>query len=100
MPTQKYLDGIAVGQGTVRQFIAMPIGSGYSVEKQVTGKEDVGGMQLEIIPGNQWYVRPKFAQNTTQGSAVSDVSRIPLSSNSWNLQSRMTVSSLKLRGVA
>lgn len=65
VPTQKFLDGIAVGQGTVRQFIAMPLGSGYSVEKQVTGKEDVGGMQLELIPGNQWYVRPKFAQNTT-----------------------------------
>ena len=65
VPTQKFLDGIAVGQGTVRQFIAMPLGSGYSVEKQVAGKEDVGGMQLEVIPGNQWYVRPKFAQNTT-----------------------------------
>ena len=26
------------------------MGSGYSVEKQVTGKEDFGGVQLEIIP--------------------------------------------------
>jgi hypothetical protein len=28
----------------------MPLGGGYSVEKQVTGKEDVGGIQMEIMP--------------------------------------------------
>ena len=28
----------------------MPLGSGYSVEKQVTGKEDTGGIQIEIVP--------------------------------------------------
>lgn len=28
----------------------MPICSGYSIEKQMTDKEDVGGLQLEIIP--------------------------------------------------
>ena len=50
VPPQKHLDGIAVGQDKVGQFVAMPIGSGYSVKKQVTGKEDVGGLQLEITP--------------------------------------------------
>ncbi|CAM1504856.1 Fc.00g024470.m01.CDS01 [Cosmosporella sp. VM-42] len=59
VPPQKFLDGIAVGQDTVKQFIAMPLGSGYSVEKQVTGKEDVGGIQVEIVPGNQWRVIPQ-----------------------------------------
>ncbi|KAK4168212.1 hypothetical protein QBC43DRAFT_366701 [Cladorrhinum sp. PSN259] len=54
VPPQQYLDGVCVGNDVVRQFIAMPLGSGYSVEKQVTGKETVGGMQLEIIPGNRW----------------------------------------------
>ncbi|OCL00592.1 uncharacterized protein K441DRAFT_105597 [Cenococcum geophilum 1.58] len=50
VPPQEHLDGIAVSRDTVRQFIAMPIGSGYSIEKQMTGKEDVGGLQLEVIP--------------------------------------------------
>lgn len=65
VPPQESLDGIAVGQGTVKQLIAMPLGSGYSVEKQVTGREDIGGMQLEITPGNQWYVRPQVAEHTS-----------------------------------
>lgn len=54
IPPQQFLDGVCVGKDVVKQFIAMPLGSGYSVEKQVTGKETVGGMQLEIIPGNRW----------------------------------------------
>ncbi|KAM7187279.1 hypothetical protein V8F20_011034 [Naviculisporaceae sp. PSN 640] len=54
VPPQQFLDGVCVGKDVVKQFIAMPLGSGYSVEKQVTGEETVGGMQLEIIPGNRW----------------------------------------------
>ncbi|KAM7214381.1 hypothetical protein V8F06_010219 [Rhypophila decipiens] len=54
IPPQRFLDGVCVAKNVVKQFIAMPLGSGYSVEKQVTGKETVGGMQLEIIPGNRW----------------------------------------------
>ncbi|KAF7559260.1 hypothetical protein G7046_g4892 [Stylonectria norvegica] len=65
VPPQRFLDGIAVGQDTVKQFIAMPLGSGYSVEKQITGTEDVGGMQLEIVPGNQWQIRPKGSGQIT-----------------------------------
>ncbi|KAK4209624.1 hypothetical protein QBC37DRAFT_49756 [Rhypophila decipiens] len=54
IPPQRFLDGVCVAKDVVKQFIAMPLGSGYSVEKQVTCKETVGGMQLEIIPGNRW----------------------------------------------
>jgi hypothetical protein len=49
-PGQKWLDGIASGSNTVHQFVAMPIGSGYSVEKQVCGSENIAGLQLEIFP--------------------------------------------------
>lgn len=45
-PGQPWLDGIKLGEGTVRQFVAMPLGIGYTVEGQVTGKEDVGGLQV------------------------------------------------------
>src|SRR5262249_36109652 len=50
VPTQPWLDGFAVGKGVIRQFVAMPLGSGYSVEEQVTGKADVGGLQLQVFP--------------------------------------------------
>lgn len=49
-PEQLWLDGIASTDGTVRQSVAMPLGSGYSVEAQITGVDLVGGLQLEIVP--------------------------------------------------
>jgi len=49
-PGQLWLDGIAIKPGVVRQFVAMPMDSGYSIERQVTGMDNVGGLQLEIIP--------------------------------------------------
>lgn len=49
-PHQLWLDGIATGSGTVRQFVATPLGSGYSVEAQVTGADTIGGMQIEVTP--------------------------------------------------
>jgi hypothetical protein len=50
VPGQQWLDGIADFNGIVRQFIAIPFGSGYSVESQITGKDAAGGIQFEIIP--------------------------------------------------
>ncbi|NWF71070.1 MAG: hypothetical protein HXY40_18460 [Chloroflexi bacterium] len=53
-PPQPWLDGINAGQGMIRQFVAMPLGMGYTVEAQVTGKEEVGGLQIivyEAKPG-------------------------------------------------
>jgi Ubiquitin-2 like Rad60 SUMO-like len=46
----QYLDGIAVAPGIVRQLVALPIQSPESIEWQMTGLDDVGGLQLEIIP--------------------------------------------------
>jgi hypothetical protein len=44
---QPWLDGIAAGKGTIRQFVAMPLGLGYTVEAQLTGEEKHGGIQLQ-----------------------------------------------------
>ena len=49
-PPQHYLDGYCVAQGLVRQFVAMPLGSGYSVEEQITGEAEFGGLQLLVCP--------------------------------------------------
>lgn len=46
LPRQPWLDGINSGKGTVRQFVAVPLGLGATVEGQVTGEEVWGGVQL------------------------------------------------------
>lgn len=46
IPNQKWLDGIATGNGTVSQFVAMPLGQGYTVEAQMTDEERFGGFQI------------------------------------------------------
>ena len=35
-PDQPWLDGINAGEGVIRQFVAMPLGLGYTVEAQVS----------------------------------------------------------------
>ena len=46
VPDQPWLDGINAGDGFIRQFVAMPLGQGATVEAQVTGAETEGGIQL------------------------------------------------------
>ena len=45
-PDQPWLDGINAGGGRVRQFVAMPLGWGATIEGQVTGSEVFGGIQI------------------------------------------------------
>lgn len=46
IPDQKWLDGICVSEGTVKQFIAMPLGHGYTIEAQISDEEMFGGFQV------------------------------------------------------
>jgi hypothetical protein len=50
LPEQPWLDGFAVQKGIIRQFVAMPLGAGYSVEEQLSGKAEFGGIQIQIYP--------------------------------------------------
>jgi hypothetical protein len=47
---QPWLDGCNIGRGQIRQFVAMQMGKGYTVEGQVSGKEEVGGIQILAMP--------------------------------------------------
>lgn len=58
--TQPWLDGIASGKGTIRQFVAMPLGQGYTVEGQVTGEERFGGIQLQSFAPKPGRIRTRF----------------------------------------
>jgi hypothetical protein len=48
-PLQPWLDGIKTGQGSVRQFVAMPLGQNYTVEAALTGQERHGGIQVTVF---------------------------------------------------
>ncbi|KAI7786261.1 hypothetical protein LA080_004082 [Diaporthe eres] len=50
LPEQPWIDGVAIKPAVVRQFVAMPLGQGYTVEAQLTGGEVVGGLMFEITP--------------------------------------------------
>ena len=52
-PHQPWLDGIKTGDGVVRQFVAAPLGGGVTVEGQVTGREERGGIQLRVLEAKQ-----------------------------------------------
>ena len=39
VPQQAWLDGIVTGNGTVKQFVAMKHGDGYTVEARMTGED-------------------------------------------------------------
>ena len=65
-PLQRWLDGIATKDGTVRQFVSMPMGVGYSVEAQITGQETIGGLQFEVVPS----ITPTNKQCATDGGSM------------------------------
>jgi hypothetical protein len=50
IPEQPWLDGYVVEKGLIRQFVAMPLGEGYTAEEQLTGSAAVGGLQIEVRP--------------------------------------------------
>eukprot|EP00466_Bigelowiella_natans_P010171 jgi/Bigna1/56286/estExt_Genewise1Plus.C_910035 len=50
LPKQPWIDGYNCGNGYVRQFVGVPLGKGLSVEKQISGQENTGGIQLVYYP--------------------------------------------------
>ena len=58
-PGQPWLDGFNTGEGTIAQFVAMPLGLGYTVEGQVTGEEKFGGLQIMALPPKEGLLEPK-----------------------------------------
>lgn len=48
-PPQPWLDGFNTGDGSIRQFVAAPLGLGLTVEGQVRGREEHGGLQLLVF---------------------------------------------------
>ena len=47
---QPWLDGYCVEKGVIRQFVAMPLGDGFTAEEQLTGEAAHGGLQIAAYP--------------------------------------------------
>lgn len=50
LPDQPWLDGFFAGEGLIRQFVAMPLGEGFTAEEQLTGAAEHGGVQVVVYP--------------------------------------------------
>jgi hypothetical protein len=57
LPEQRWIDGFYVAKGVVRQFVAASLGSGVTVEEQITGKAEFGGIQLLFVPMKRDFYR-------------------------------------------
>ena len=49
IPDQPWLDGINAGDGFIRQFVAVPLGEGLTVESQLSAEPEEGGMRLSLF---------------------------------------------------
>ena len=70
VPEQLWLDGFCVGSGVVRQFVAMPLDSGYTVEEQITGTATVGGIQIAVVPLKSAVYRERCAQESSEEDGI------------------------------
>lgn len=50
VPDQPWLDGFCVQKGLIRQFVAMPLGEGFTAEEQLAGEAQHGGLQIVVYP--------------------------------------------------
>ena len=66
VPKQPWLDGYCVEKGIVRQFVAMPMGAGYTAEEQVTGKAEHGGLQIVAYPMKRRVFERRFPKRTPE----------------------------------
>ncbi len=81
VPGQPWLDGFCVAKGVVRQFVAMPLGKGYTAEGQITGVEEFGGVQLLVRPlkATVWEKR-KARLSRSRASHMNDLMDVTCSS--------------------
>jgi hypothetical protein len=63
---QPWLDGYCVEKGFIRQFVAMPLGAGYSAEEQISGEAEHGGIQIVVYPMKREVFEKRFPKRETE----------------------------------
>lgn len=61
-PGQPWLDGFCVEKGLIRQFVAMPLGAGFTAEEQLTGRAEYGGLQIVVYPMKREVFEQRFPE--------------------------------------
>ena len=72
VPRQPWLDGFCVTKGIISQFVAMPLGTGYSAEEQITGAAEHGGVQIEVYPMKREAFEDRFLPVTRMSCFTDD----------------------------
>ncbi|KAL8278393.1 hypothetical protein RQP46_009285 [Phenoliferia psychrophenolica] len=70
---QKRLVGICTEPGVARQFVAMPLGKGHTIEEQLMGKAKVGGIQFDFYNTRKY----PFGVNTNESNAEANLASGP-----------------------
>jgi hypothetical protein len=63
---QPWLDGYCVEKGFIRQFVAMPLGAGYSAEEQISGQAEHGGIQVVVYPMKREVFEKRFPKRKVE----------------------------------
>lgn len=63
---QPWLDGFCAAKGMIRQFVAMPLGAGFTAEEQLTSAAVHGGLQIIAYPMKAELYEKLFAQRAKQ----------------------------------
>jgi hypothetical protein len=67
-PRQPWLDGYHVAKGYIRQFVAMPLGAGYTAEEQLTHEAEHGGLQVAVYPMKRESFERRFPPGSVRGA--------------------------------
>jgi hypothetical protein len=73
-PRQPWLDGFCVQKGLIRQFVAMPLGAGYTAEEQLTGQAEHGGLQIVVYPMKREVFERRFPERERELDLLCEMS--------------------------
>ena len=77
---QQWLDGFNVSEGYIRQFVAMPLGEGFTAEEQITNKAEIGGLQIIVYPMKESFYQEFFGEVSNRlRESVSYLIKTPVS---------------------
>ena len=75
LPEQPWLDGYNDSKGSVRQFVAAPLGKDLTVEGQLTGKEEVGGIQIQAFHLKKKYYEKLISRRIKEAKAAKEAEK-------------------------
>jgi hypothetical protein len=70
VPPQPWLDGWKAEDGKIYQFVAAEMGSGETVEGQITGEETVGGIQLIVFDATKELINESTPHEYVSGGFI------------------------------